>query len=83
VSAKGVEIGIERLDVERKMRRTLRPVHEHDRTGRVRAGDDGLQRRDGSQRIAHVRDRDELAAVEQPVEVVENVDAASVDRNET
>ena len=48
----------------------------------MRAGMIRLERRDRAERVADMRDRDELAAVEQVVEIVENVEAAIVDRNE-
>ena len=41
----------------------LRAVDQDDRAGRVRARNDLLERRDRSERVADVRERDELAAV--------------------
>ncbi len=64
VPAEGVEIGIERFDVERQVRCALSAVDEDDGPGRVGAGYDFLQRHDRPERIADVRDCDELAAVE-------------------
>ncbi len=65
------------------MGRALGAIDEHDGSGRVCAGHDALERKNRSERVAHVRTRYELAAVEQLVEVVEHIETAVVDRNKS
>ena len=80
--AQRVEVGVERFEVHGHVGRGLRAVDHDDRTDRMCAWNNGIERRDGAERVADLRKRDELAAVQQRVEIIEHVHAAVVDGNE-
>ncbi len=65
-----------------KVRHRLRSVDEHDGARSVGARHDRFERRDRAQRVGNVRERDELSAPQQPVEIVENVHPSASTRNE-
>ena len=71
MTAGSQKIHVERLDVDRHVRHGLGRVDEHDRAHRMRAGDDLRQRHDRADRVRDVRQREQLDAGQQLVEVVE------------
>ena len=67
VAGPGVEVGVERGDVDRHVRHRLHAVDDHHGAGGVRAARDLGDRVDGAEHVRHVRDGDELRLVGQRV----------------
>ena len=83
MAAERVEVGAERLDVDRHVRHGLGAVDEHERAGRVGHLDHLADRVDGAERVRDVGERDELRLEpEQHLEDVEAEDAVVGDRDE-
>ncbi len=81
--AEGVEVGAERLDVDRDVGHGLRAIDEHEGAGGVRLVDHLADRVDRAERVRDVGERDELRL--QPEENVVDVlaeDAVVGDRDE-
>ena len=68
------KLAVERLNVDRAMRRRLRGVHDHDRAALVRPGGEALHRIDGSERVRDQVRRNDLH-VPFALELVERLEA--------
>ena len=83
VAGERVEVGAERLDVDRHVRDGLGAVDQHERPGRVGHLDHLADRVDRAERVADVGERDELRLQpEEHLEDVEAEDAVVGDRDE-
>ena len=58
--AEGVEIDIERIQVDAEMRGALRAVHNHEGADATGHGRDLSHWRDRAERVRHMRDRHDL-----------------------
>ena len=82
VGREGEEVDAELAHVDRRVRDELRAVGHHDRAGaRGPPSAIAAHRVDGAEHVRHARDADDLDAVDQPVEVVEDEAPVVVDRD--
>ena len=71
VPGEGVEIAVERADVDLEVRRRLRAIHQHRRSDCMRELDDSANRVDRAERIGNVRDRNQSCSrIEERFELV-------------
>jgi hypothetical protein len=83
VARERIEVRVEILNIDRKMRDRLRAVDEHRDPARMRECDHPLDRVDRAERIRHVHDAHEFRArVEELLVGVEKELAGVVDRND-
>ena len=83
VAAEHVEVGTERLDVDRHVRHGLGAIDQDERAGRVGHLDHLADRVDRAQRVRHVGERDQLRLEpQQHLEDVEAKDPVIGDRDE-
>ncbi len=81
VAGPGVEVGVQRRQVDRHLRHGLGAVDDGDDAGRARAPHDLGDRVDRPDDVGDVRDREQLGARQQPVERVEVEQALGVERH--
>ena len=83
MAAERVEVGAERLDVDRDVRRGLGPVDQHERARLVGELDHVADLVDRAERVRDVRERDQLGLeAQEDLEDVEAEDAVVGDRDE-
>ena len=83
VTAEDVEVGIQRLDIDRHVRHGLGPVDEGQGAVPMGGRDHDLRGRDGAEGVRDRREGDQLrAAVEQPLVFLEDDLARVVDRRD-
>ena len=76
-----IEVGVERLHVDRHVRHALRTIDDDNDVAPVRLGDDFLERQHGAERVRYVCDREDLdRIVQQRIQPVERQVTVLIDR---